>query len=173
MEIKLPYLYMVKTNINEPAARKYKCMAVVRPTLSSDKVGELVSSMLSGISEGESIEAQNVIMQVLAYPMDRNKQGHMVTLELNIKPATLLNIRRKMEIDENFLRVMFLKEVKIRGKNNFQMKDDFIKNMSIHTTKRGKISFNKNLNRMDKAFVSKSVKRLRFMGVLPYCNYDS
>lgn len=151
--------------------RKYKCMVVVRPTLSSDKVLELVNGMLDSLSEGESVETQNSVMQVLSYPMDRNKQGHMVTMDMKIRPKTLNVIRRKMEIDENILRVMFVKD-DAKTKRTFQMKDDFIKSMGVHTTKRGKISFNKNLSRADRSFISQSVKRLRFMGVLPYCNYD-
>jgi ribosomal protein S6 len=151
----------IKTEI-----RKYKCMVVVRPTLSSDKVLELVNGMLAAdMQKDESVESQHSTMQVLSYAMDRNKQGHMVTMDLKIRPKTLLLIRRRMELDENILRVMFVKDA-------FQLKDDFVKSMSIHTTKRGKISFNKTLKRRDKCFVSQSIKRLRFMGLLPYCNYD-
>lgn len=141
-------------------------MVVVRPTLSSDKVLELVNGMLAAeMQKDESVESQHSTMQVLSYAMDRNKQGHMVTMDLKIRPKTLLLIRRRMELDENILRVMFTKDA-------FQLKDDFVKSMSIHTTKRGKISFNKTLKRRDKCFVSQSIKRLRFMGLLPYCNYD-
>lgn len=155
--------------------KKYKIIAILRPTLSSDKAAQLLQSM-TVLQAGEQVEMQTMNMQVLAYPIDRNKQGHLSITELRATVDTIKSIRRKMEIDENILRVMVIKndhsEKNDNVHTNFQIKDEFVKSMLSYTTKRGKITFGKVLPRKDRSQIAQSIKRLRYLALLPYCNYD-
>ena len=158
--------------------RRYKIISILRPTLSSDKAAQLVESMIS-LNKDEKIESQTMNMQVLAYPIDRNKQGHLSVTEVLAGPETIKKIRRNMEIDENILRVLFVLNEQAPVDPNekhdqftFQVKDDYVKLISNYTTKRGKIVFSKVLRRKDRSTIAQSIKRLRFLALLPYCNYD-
>jgi ribosomal protein S6/ribosomal protein S18 len=162
-----------------PQQKRYKIITIVRPTLSSDKAMQLMQSLIS-VGPEEQIESQTMNMQVLAYPIDRNKQGHLVITELRAFSDTVHKIRRNLEIEENVLRVLCISnETKSSSSekedsitSSFQVKDEYIKSISSYTTKRGKIVFGRVMPPRDKRAIAQSIKRLRFLGLLPFCNYD-
>jgi ribosomal protein S18 len=105
-------------------------------------------------------------MRNFAFKIDRNTQGHYVVTELATTQEQIAVIRRKMEINQNFLRTMI-----ILGDSKFNLSDEYIKKLSHSTTKRGRILFSKNFNRRVKGNIANHIKRMRYMGVLPYVNY--
>ena len=160
--------------------KKYQMFTIVRPTLSSDKATQLMQSMIS-LGPDEQLESQTMNMQVLAYPIDRNKQGHLVVSNINAYPDNAYNIRRKMEIDENILRVLQLENDTIQsdsekeGASNtyaFQVGEEFIKMISSYITKMGKISFARVMPPKEKRAIALAIKRLRYLALLPFRKQD-
>lgn len=152
--------------------KKYKIITVMRPTFTSDKALEIVNDLLK-LDDTKKIENQTVNMHSLSYKMDKNSQGHFIVTDAVLNIDNMQKIRKEMEIDESFLRIMFLANDPKSETNNFQIKDEFIKSMAFYTSKRGSIKFgSKALPRKQKVKISGTIKRLRYLGLLPYCNYD-
>jgi ribosomal protein S6 len=151
--------------------RKYKIVNVIRPTISTEKALELMKSIIPQ-DEKHKITQQNISMRNLSYPMDRNRQGHFVITDIETTPEKMLQIKSKMELNENFLRVLSIL-ITESGSSSFSLTEEFVKSAMYCTTKRGKIVFgSKSLSRREKSNMSRDIKRLRYIGLLPYCNYD-
>lgn len=142
----------------------YKVINVLRPALDSHKANLVLEQCMQGLE----IISQDMKTSELAYPIDHNKQGHLASTSFSALPEQIQKVRRKLEINEDVLRTIFIARDK---KHDFNVSDDFIKKAKSYTTKRGKIIFPKNSSRSFKSQYSKIIKRLRFIGLLPYCNY--
>ena len=153
--------------------KKYKIVNIIRPTVSSEKALELIKSVIVEDADLKVIQ-QNISMKNLSYPMDRNKQGHFIVTDLETNSNKLFAMKNKMELNENFLRTLVIVTTESKNaRHPFSLNDDFVKAAMHCTTKRGKIVFgSKPLSRKAKSNMSKDIKRLRYIGLLPYCNYD-
>lgn len=150
----------IKTKNQGP--RPYKIVIIVRPTLSPDRATQLIESLTPG---GIEIKSQSMHMHNLAYPIDGNKQGHLMVMEINSLPEIMWEMRRKLEIEENILRVMSVKNDK--KSLSIELKEENIKSISPYTTKIGKISISK-MPRAAKSRISQTIKRYRFLSILPF-----
>ena len=151
---------IIKTKNQGP--RPYRMVIVVRPTLSPERAVQLVQSLTPSNLE---VQSQNITMHNLAYTIDGNKQGHLVTMEIQALPEKVWEMRRKLEIEENILRVMSVKNDK--KSLPLEIKEENIKAITPYTTKIGKIAISR-VPRSAKSKISKTIKRLRFLSILPF-----
>lgn len=158
---------MILNLVMTQQTRTYKLLNIVRPNLSLDKIQNLFKTIMS-LTDEESQISQDINMINLSYKMDHNTQGYLVNTVLKISPERVRQIRSRLELNEDILRTMFILQSE---SNDILLDAASLEKAGSYITKRGKMMFPKYSSRAFKVHNSRNIKRLRYMGLLPYCNY--
>lgn len=159
-------IFEMGLNLYMMQKRTYQLLNIVRPNLSTDKVQQVIDTSCAFQHEDEKSE-QSIKMMDLSYKMDHSSQGYLVVTKINTTPDRIRQMRTRLELKDDIVRTMFI----VKTEDEFAVDDATLEQMKSYTTKRGKIMFPKYSTRSFKAKNSRNIKRLRFLGLLPYCNY--
>lgn len=88
--------------------RFYENVFIVRQDLSPTQVQTLADTYSKIITEdgGEVSKTEYSGLRPLAYQIRKNSMGHYVLLNINAKPSTILELERKMRLNEDVLRFL-------------------------------------------------------------------
>jgi ribosomal protein S6 len=155
-------------NLHMTQQKTYNLLNILRPNLSTEKAQQMIDTACA-LKDGEIKVSQNMRMMNLAYKMDHHTQGYLASTIIQVAPDRIKQMRLRLELNENILRTMFI--LNHDTEDTFSIDDAALERVGSYTTKRGKMMFPKNSSRAFKAQNSRNIKRLRYMGLLPYCNY--
>jgi ribosomal protein S6 len=146
------------------SARKYKIISMLRPALSVEQATQFIKDAMSKVKT----LTQHISIRMLAYPIDHNKTAHEIITDIECMPSEVLEIRRKLEIDENVLRVLVLRNEAKSLK--FEQKEESIRAISSYLNRTGRISLPRSpkMPRRVRSSTSRSIKRYRFCGMMPF-----
>ena len=88
--------------------RFYENVFIVRQDLSPTQVQTLADTYGKIITDdsGEVSKSEYSGLRQLAYPIRKNSMGHYILMNVKAKPATILELERKMRLNEDVLRFL-------------------------------------------------------------------
>jgi small subunit ribosomal protein S6 len=88
--------------------RSYENVFIVRQDLSPTQVQTLSDTYAKLIADdgGEVSKSEYSGLRHLAYPIRKNSMGHYILMNVTAKPATILELERKMRLNEDILRFL-------------------------------------------------------------------
>ncbi len=164
----------------------YRTACVLVPSLSGQKAKDLIAEILEECGNVRVVNQKYDGVQNLSYPMKKHAQGHRILLDLEMEASKVKDLSRLFSVNDLVLRHMIIKI--LLKKESIDNRHDTIRHINdnmfldsdlrINTTQRGRI-----LDKMPilsklpqypviKRYVSKAIKRARYIGVLPYCAID-
>ncbi len=86
----------------------YESVFIIRQDVSSSDVDRIVNefSQIIRDNNGEVIKTEYWGLRNLAYEIANNKKGHYVFLGIDVSPAALQELDRRMKLNENVIRFM-------------------------------------------------------------------
>lgn len=88
--------------------RFYESVFIARQDLSPAQVQALAETYAKLIAEdeGEVSKSEYSGLRQMAYPIKKNAMGHYVLMNVTAKPTTILELERKMRLNEDILRFL-------------------------------------------------------------------
>ncbi len=88
--------------------RSYENVFIVRQDLSPTQVQTLADTYGKIITDdgGEVSKSEYSGLRHLAYPIRKNAMGHYILMNVTAKPATIIELERKMRLNEDVLRFL-------------------------------------------------------------------
>jgi len=88
--------------------RSYESVFIVRQDLSPTQVQTLADTYGKIITDdgGEVSKSEYSGLRHLAYPIRKNAMGHYILMNVTAKPATIIELERKMRLNEDVLRFL-------------------------------------------------------------------
>lgn len=88
--------------------RFYENVFIVRQDLSPAQVQSLTDTYVKLITDegGEVSKTEYSGLRQMAYPIRKNSMGHYTLLNVTAKPSTILELERKMRLNEDILRFL-------------------------------------------------------------------
>lgn len=88
--------------------RFYENVFIVRQDLSPTQVQALADTYAKLIADekGEVSKSEYSGLRQLAYPIKKNAMGHYVLMNVTASPSTILELERKMRLNEDILRFL-------------------------------------------------------------------
>ncbi len=128
------------------ALRTYEVMYIVNPETEGEKIDKLNEAVGKLIEKegGEVVRMDNVGIRTLAYPIQKKTEGHYVLFEVNGTGQEILELERRMRVNDLILRYVTVrvdedrkaadkrtakreakaaKRAKFRGTNNEETKE--------------------------------------------------
>jgi len=158
----LLYTLFEMIKIKRLTPRPYRVITIVRPTLSPERALSLVKSLTPA---GITVINQTASMHSLAYVIDGNRQGHLIVTDITALPEVMWEMRRKLEVDDNILRVMSVTNTE--KSLSVKLKEENIRSIIPYMTKMGKISIPR-VPRGARSKISQTIKRYRFLSIVPF-----
>ncbi len=86
----------------------YEMMFIARQDLAPQQVDELTAEYTKIFTEngGKIVKTDNWGLRTLAYRINKNRKGHYVLLNLDTPAPALIEVERKMRLNEDILRYM-------------------------------------------------------------------
>ena len=162
------FLAMLLINVYSLSVNQktYQLLNILSPNVDATKVKDIIDAACMFNNDECHISHESRMID-LAYKMKHNHQGYLVSTILKISPERMDNIKSKLSLNDDVLRTLIVTS----ASSDFNVGDDMIQTLSSYTTKRGKIVFPKNCSRSFKSKNARYIKRFRYLGLLPYCNY--
>lgn len=107
------------------ANRTYEVMYIIDPDTSGEKIEKLNEAVGKLIEKegGEVVRMDNIGIRNLAYPIQKKKEGHYVLFEVDGTGQEILELERRMRVNDMIMRYMTVrvdedrkKADKVRGK---------------------------------------------------------
>lgn len=176
-------------------ARRYELVFIAKQTLSQDSVNKKLEEVKNMIVEnkGEIDESYGPILRTFAYPIEskQNQKGFYCCVCAKIDPSFTVEIRRRLLIDDDILRVLIVLSSPARKSKGifepgYDEEFDKSKKRSLYYSdpnflirfigERGKISPKKQTigKKIEKGIsakqrkISKEIKRARYLSLLSY-----
>lgn len=88
------------------ANRTYEVMYIVDPDTDGEKIGKLNDAVGKLIEKegGEVVRMDDIGMKTLAYPIQKKKEGHYVLFEINGTGQEILELERRMRVNDMIMR---------------------------------------------------------------------
>lgn len=88
--------------------RSYESVFIIRQDLSPTQVQVLADTYSKIITDdgGEVSKSEYSGLRQLAYPIRKNSMGHYILLNVKAVPSTILELERKMRLNEDVLRFL-------------------------------------------------------------------
>jgi small subunit ribosomal protein S6 len=86
----------------------YETVFILRQDLTAQQVDELAREFKAVAQEGKGkiLKEENWGLRPLAYKIKKNKKGHYILLETDAPGAAIVELERKLGLNENVLRFM-------------------------------------------------------------------
>ena len=90
------------------ANRTYEVMYIIDPETSADKITKLNEAVGKLIEKegGSVVRMDDVGRRTLAYPIDKKTEGHYVLFEINGSGQEILELERRMRVNDMIIRYM-------------------------------------------------------------------
>ena len=88
------------------ALRTYEVMYIVNPETDGEKIEKLNDAVSKLIEKegGEVVRLDNVGIRNLAYPIQKKTEGHYVLIEVNGSGQEILELERRMRVNDMIMR---------------------------------------------------------------------
>ena len=107
------------------ANRTYEVMYIINPETAADKIEKLNAAVGKLIEKegGEVVRMDDIGIRNLAYPIQKKNEGHYVLFEINGSGQEILELERRMRVNDMIMRYITVrvdedrkKADKVRGK---------------------------------------------------------
>ncbi len=90
------------------ANRTYEVMYIVDPDTAGDKIKKLNDAVGKWIKKegGEVVRMDDIGMKSLAYPIQKKTEGHYVLFEIDGSGQEILELERRMRVNDMIMRYM-------------------------------------------------------------------
>ena len=90
------------------ANRTYEVMYIINPETDAEKIAKLNEAVGSLIEKegGEIVRMDDIGMKNLAYPIEKKLTGHYVLFEINGTGQEILELERRMRVNDMIMRYM-------------------------------------------------------------------
>jgi small subunit ribosomal protein S6 len=86
----------------------YETVFILRQDLTTQQVDEIAQGFKAIVTEGKGklLKEENWGLRPLAYKIKKNKKGHYILLETDASSVVIVELERKLGLNENVLRFM-------------------------------------------------------------------
>jgi len=115
----------------------YELTYIVNPNLSDEQIAAQTNKVRSFINElaGEVKNEKLWEKRRLAYPIKKQGYGFYVTAEFNIEPQNIIELDKKIKLEQNILRHLLITKEKIKSIIEEIKRSDFRATPSVHKCK--------------------------------------
>ncbi|MDR1476456.1 MAG: 30S ribosomal protein S6 [Holosporales bacterium] len=102
----------------------YETVFIVKQDASSSHVESVAQEIVAIIKEqgGEVTKTEFCGLRYLAYPINKNRRGHYVLLNIAIDPARIKEIERKLKLNEDVVRFLTVRTDRLDNSPSSLMK---------------------------------------------------
>ena len=88
------------------ANRTYEVMYIINPETAADKIEKLNEAVGKLIEKegGEVVRMDDIGIRTLAYPIQKKNEGHYVLFEINGSGQEILELERRMRVNDMIMR---------------------------------------------------------------------
>lgn len=91
--------------------RRYELTYIIHPDTNPDEVSTLMEQVESWVSAGDGTiqKVSDWGRRRMAYPIENQREGHYVHLEVDIEPENVKQIERNLTLNEQVLRHLMVR----------------------------------------------------------------
>ena len=95
--------------------RKYELLTIIKPNMDTEEADKVVAKIEENIKTlGGSVSSVDKMgRKKLAHDIQNFRDGHYVTMKLELAPDKVADLKRQLKLNDNVLRIMFMEQSKV------------------------------------------------------------
>ena len=95
--------------------RKYELLTLIKPNMDTEEADKVVAKIEENIKTlgGSVASIDKMGRKKLAHDIQNFRDGHYVTMKLELAPEKVADLKRQLKLNDNVLRIMFLEQSKV------------------------------------------------------------
>lgn len=95
--------------------RKYELLTIIKPNMDTEEADKVVAKIEENIKTlgGSVASIDKMGRKKLAHDIQNFRDGHYVTMKLELAPEKVADLKRQLKLNDNVLRIMFLEQSKV------------------------------------------------------------
>lgn len=97
--------------------KKYELLSIIKPNLDMDEVEKVLKNLDETIQklDGSVVNIDKLGRKKLAYDIQNYRDGFMTVMIIELPGDQVEKLKRNIKLNENFLRISFISESKIKA----------------------------------------------------------